>query len=149
MAGGIFWFWPAGVLPVGAMTFDALAEREAEDLLAEDMQAEKEPGPLVCASCGAGITSKRERLEIHGAHSHTFTNPHGLIFNIGCFGNAENCRSVGEATPAWTWFRGYAWRVCVCASCGIHLGWAYEPSPPRAEDRGFYGLILDRLTEPN
>lgn len=149
MASGIFWIWPAGLSPPGVFAFDALAEREVEDLLSEEKCPEKDRKPLICAACGTGITSKRERLEMNGAHSHTFTNPHGLTFHIGCFGNAENCRPEGEATTAWSWFAGYAWRICACAGCGIHLGWRYEPATPRPEDPGFYGLILDRLTAPN
>ena len=149
MASGILWIWPAGLFPPGVVAFDALAEREVEDLLADEATAEKDRNPLICAACGAGITSRREGVEMNGAHRHTFTNPYGLTFDIGCFATAKNCRAEGDATPAWTWFEGYAWRVCVCAGCGIHLGWHYEPATPRAGDAGFYGLILDRLSAPN
>ncbi|MDX1514077.1 MAG: cereblon family protein [Gammaproteobacteria bacterium] len=143
------WLWPAGIFPPGIVAFDALADREVEDLLDEEKAAQKDPSPLLCAACGLGITSRRERVDMNGAHAHTFTNPHGLTFEIGCFGFAENCRLEGEATTAWTWFSGYAWRVCVCTGCSTHLGWAFEAAPPRAGDRGFYGLILDRLTSPD
>lgn len=149
MASGILWVWPGGIFLPGVLAFDALAEREVEDLLSEKKARERDKKPLICAACGAGITSKRERLEMNGAYSHAFTNPHGLTFNIGCFRNAENCRPEGSSTTAWTWFQGYAWRVCVCAGCNTHLGWHYEPSTPRPGDGGFYGLILNRLTTPS
>jgi hypothetical protein len=131
------------------MAFDALAERDVEDLLEEDSATRRDREPLVCAACGARVTSSRERVDVNGAHAHTCTNPHGLTFDLGCFGVAEGCRPLGEATEAWCWFPGYAWRICVCSQCDAHLGWSYEPATPRSGDTGFFGLIFDRLTRPS
>lgn len=143
-----FWF-PAILQPAGAMAFDALAERDVESLLEDEIETTPERGPLVCAACGERVTSSQDRMEMNGTHAHTFTNPHGLTFDIGCFKNAPGCKPVGRATEAWTWFRGYAWRVAVCSRCDAHLGWGYEPAIPDGDSRGFFGLILDRLARPS
>lgn len=148
MAALTFWYFPGLLHPAWAMAFDALAERDAEALIEDKTEKSIDRSPLVCSACGERITSVRDRVEINGNHAHTFTNPHGFSFDIGCFRSAPGCRPFGEATEAWTWFHGYAWRVAVCAGCGTHLGWGYERSPADAHAAGFFGLILDRLTRP-
>jgi hypothetical protein len=96
---------------------------------------------LFCVSCRTLITNQDERITIQGAHEHTCANPHGLTFHIGCFRSARGCVHFGDATAEHTWFKGYSWRIALCAQCQAHLGWVFE-SPTG----GFYGLILDRLT---
>ncbi|MCA9704693.1 MAG: hypothetical protein KDK70_02450 [Myxococcales bacterium] len=96
---------------------------------------------LLCAACGLPVTSERARIEVAGAHRHTFVNPHGLVFEIGCFDRAPGCAAVGPAQAFFSWFPGHAWRVGVCRGCGAHLGWRYD------DPAGFHGLVLDRLRE--
>lgn len=96
---------------------------------------------LRCRACGLPITSDRARVEIAGAHAHTFVNPAGLVFEIGCFRTAPGCVGVGPAEAFFSWFPGYAWRVQLCRGCGAHLGWSYGARPD------FYGLVLDRLAD--
>lgn len=95
---------------------------------------------LFCALCRHPITHQDERIEVNGAHEHRCTNPAGYTFWIGCFHEAGGCIATGEATTAHTWFKGYAWRIAICASCERHLGWRFE-----APADHFHGLILDRL----
>lgn len=78
---------------------------------------------------------------MHGGSEHTFSNPDGFVFHIGCFRNAHGCTAVGIPTLEHTWFSGYSWRIAVCARCQTHLGWWY-----RAPADQFYGLIVDRLS---
>ena len=95
---------------------------------------------LACARCRRPITSGAARIQVGGAHAHTFLNPHGLEFRIGCFGVASGLLRIGEPETFWTWFPGHAWQVELCASCREHLGWEF-----RSSDHRFHGLILDRL----
>ncbi len=81
-------------------------------------------------------------MEINGAHEHTFDNPAGERFRIGCFSAASGLLRVGHSTLAWTWFAGYAWQSEVCAGCRVFLGWLY-----RRGDHRFHGLILAGLVE--
>ncbi len=148
MAALSFWYFPALLHPTWIMAFDALADQDVESLLEDEVEESPDRSPLICTACGERITSIRERVEMNGTHAHTFTNPHGFTFDIGCFRSAPGCKPMGEATDAWTWFRGYAWRVAVCGGCGAHLGWGYEPASPDPDNRGFFGLILDRLSQP-
>lgn len=126
------------------VTFETLDE-EAIDELLDTQDADDEGGrALLCAACRQRVTSRSERIAQGGSHEHTFRNPSGFAFHIGCFRSAPGCEQLGAATEAWTWFAGHAWRVAVCRSCGGHLGWEYRP---RGGGEGFYGLILDRLVE--
>jgi hypothetical protein len=77
-----------------------------------------------------------------GAQAHTFTNPYGMRFHIGCFGHVVGCALEGEPTSYWTWFPGYTWQVENCGSCRQHLGWLF-----RSPTHVFHALILDRLVE--
>lgn len=101
-------------------------------------------GAVRCAACGRTVAWTEQAIEVQGAHRHDCINPHGLRFPIACFRHAPGCRELGPATPAWTWFRGYAWRIAVCRGCGGHLGWRYEAPGLSA----FFGLIVDRLAYP-
>jgi len=96
---------------------------------------------LRCAACDNPITTEEARIEMRGGHAHTFTNPYGFRFQVGCFADALGCSISGEPSHADTWFPRYFWRIAACASCQVHLGWHFE----NAEARAFFGLILPRL----
>jgi hypothetical protein len=95
---------------------------------------------LVCKICGNTITSEAEGIEINGSHEHTFMNPGGFVFRIGCFFDAAGCAILGVPTVDYTWFPGFSWSCVICSTCLTHLGWHY-----RSEGKGFFGLILDQL----
>lgn len=105
----------------------------------------EESRQIVCRQCHNIITRPEEKIEINGAHQHTFANPHGLLFEIGCFRTAEGCGYTGEATEEYSWFKGYAWRVAVCGKCLTQIGWLFSASMGVSR---FNGLILDRLIIP-
>lgn len=99
-------------------------------------------GPLlVCRACDHAVTRRGAALEVAGAHEHTFANPAGIVFRIGCFAEAA-CTVVGTPTLEHTWFAGHRWAIAHCAGCGEHLGWRFASATS-----GFFGLILDRLVE--
>jgi hypothetical protein len=97
---------------------------------------------LVCSRCRAVITCSADGISIDGAHLHTFANPHGLVFEIECFGSAPGCTLEGPPMDDFTWFKGYQWKIAVCRRCIIHLGWLFISS-----GSCFFGLIADRLSE--
>ncbi len=101
----------------------------------------KKENRLFCAACRLPVTRQDERIPVQGGHEHRCTNPQGLSYHIGCFRAAAGCTTVGAARQEYTWFKGYAWRIALCAQCGAHLGWRFE----RAGEY-FHGLISDRLT---
>ena len=81
--------------------------------------------PLIrCRACGYGITDISNRIRVNGAYAHTFANPHGIVFEIGCFSQADGCIHPGNVN---------------------HLGWQYAS----AEGATFFGLILDHLLFPD
>jgi hypothetical protein len=98
---------------------------------------------LLCAVCGAGITSRGTVTEIDGSHRHTFVNPHSYVFEIGCFSAAPGCADLGEPTTEHTWFPGFGWCFSVCANCGVHLGWRFSSVAGAV----FWGLILKQLRD--
>jgi hypothetical protein len=97
---------------------------------------------LLCVRCLQAVTTTGARIEISGRHAHTFANPHGFVFHIGCFAVAPGCAAVGEPTTDFTWFPRFAWQIATCQGCREHLGWIF-----RSTDSRFHGLILDRLVE--
>jgi hypothetical protein len=110
---------------------------EAREFVSED------ENDILCASCLGVLTGKDQRMEIQGSHKHIFSNPHGFVYEIGCFGSAR-CQYAGQPTEEFSWFRGFRWRFAVCARCLTHLGWLFiSPSSHQ-----FHGLILDRLIFP-
>jgi len=115
--------------------------------IVEDETKEKEPDIeeyILCRQCRRIITSPAERIEMQGAHHHTFANPNGIVYQIGCFRSATGCGYAEHSSDEFSWFKGYSWRVAICGSCLLHLGWLF--TSPGSES--FNGLILDHLIQP-
>lgn len=98
---------------------------------------------LLCRQCLFTIANPSDRIIINGSHNHTFANPHGIVFEIGCFADATGCGTIGAPTNEFTWFNGYFWQVAICGSCLTHIGWRFSGSGLN----NFFGLIHDRLVE--
>ena len=96
--------------------------------------------PLMCRRCGQQITSSAQRISVGGLHEHTFSNPEGILFHIGCFGHVLGCRFYGDPTGQWSWFKGYRWQVTYCGECNLHLGWHFSSA-----GHSFHGLVLRNL----
>ena len=98
---------------------------------------------IICRACKNKICSLSSGIEVNGRHQHTFYNPEGVIYQIGCFASAPGCVVHGQPTSHFTWFEGYRWSFALCGNCGVHLGWHY-----RADGGSkFYGLIFNKLAE--
>ena len=108
----------------------------------EDQTREKDEEYILCRQCNHPVTRPVDRIEKDGTHRHTFANPHGIVYEIGCFRSAIGCGYTGPATTEFTWFKGYSWRIAICRACLTHLGWIFIS----AGSDQFHGLILDRLT---
>jgi len=115
--------------------------------LLQDETEEKDPQGaeyIFCRQCLKVISSPDERIEVQGAHQHTFANPHGIIFEIGCFRTAEGCNYTGPSTEEFSWFKGFSWRVAICSRCLLQVGWIFSS----VDTDSFNGLILNRLIFP-
>ena len=100
-------------------------------------------GPiLICRACRSRITRRDLGMEVNGSHRHVFFNPHGDVFELGCFASAKNLVPTGPKTDEFTWFPGYVWQVVACTGCSTQLGWRYT-----GKGGGFFGLILTALAE--
>jgi len=117
---------------------DKKSKKDTKDKNKEKEENEKY---ILCGHCKNKITLPVYKKKIHESHEHTFLNPSGQVFNIGCFEKADGCISVGESIREWTWFYGYSWQVSLCGQCLKHLGWYYSTKLGQS----FFGLILDTL----
>jgi len=97
---------------------------------------------IVCRACGSLVTTPDAVITVKNHHRHTFINPAGITFQIGCFSSAEGCIVHGVPVTEHTWFPGFAWNYATCSNCGAHLGWFFQRN-----DKGFFGLILDLLAD--
>lgn len=97
---------------------------------------------IYCKVCSRAVTDRNKKIAIQGSHAHTFFNPAGIVFELGCFSLAPGCHRAGETTSDFTWFAGFVWCYALCRGCNSHLGWFFEMG-----DRSFYGLILANIRE--
>lgn len=116
---------------------ETVAELEAEQ---EKSTRVEKGGTLVCAVCQHVITETSAAIPVEGSHEHVQANPFGFVFCFGCFSVAPGCALVEGEHSADSWFRGYVWRVAVCAGCKTHLGWYF-----RGDASAFFGLLLNKL----
>lgn len=107
----------------------------------EDESDNEQSRALLCRTCLIPITTEKQRIEKEGKHLHTFFNPAGIVYEIGCFRSAPGCLTYGSSSSEFTWFTGYIWQFVCCSSCQEHLGWKFD-----ADDE-FFGLIIKKLKE--
>lgn len=121
-----------------------MAETDADTVVTDETDDERDHGrsKLVCKTCRSVITRPDLGMEVDGRFRHVFFNPHGYVFELGCFASAKNVTPTGPKTDEFTWFPGFAWQVVACNHCQAQLGWRYT-----GDTGGFYGLILTALVE--
>lgn len=107
-----------------------------------DRLGDDEERVLVCRACRAPVSRADFAIAMDGAHQHTFFNPAGVTYEIGCFSAAPGCAQVGPPTAEFAWFAGYRWCYALCRSCDVLLGWYFT-----GRGNGFWGLIVNRLDE--
>ena len=95
---------------------------------------------IFCVYCNNLITKQNYQIKKNQSHKHTFPNPHGIVFEIGCFKEAPGCTVLKESSNEFSWFSGYSWRIVICSSCLNHLGWLFT-----SNSNSFFGLILEKL----
>jgi hypothetical protein len=98
---------------------------------------------ISCRNCRKYITQPSCQMQMDGSFVHTFANPLGHVFEIGCFDDAPGCLSASPSSSEFSWFKGYSWEIGVCHGCDTHLGWVFHSDGNR-----FFGLILDKLIFP-
>jgi len=98
---------------------------------------------IICRSCGNRITPASSAISMNGSHKHTFFNPHGYVFELGCFSTAPGTIRMGQASGEFTWFSGHTWQITLCGQCNVHIGWYFQGN----SSGSFYGLILRQLAE--
>jgi hypothetical protein len=113
-------------------------DRPAPSTTSRDEDAR--PGDLLCATCGRRITHEDHRIEVGGAHEHTFVNPGGFVHLVGCFAFASGLSYVGPPETAFSWFPGWSWQIAACLTCRTHLGWLF-----RCAGDQFHGLLTAQL----
>ncbi len=107
----------------------------------ENQKKSEEEKYILCRHCENKISQPKYRVTYQGAFDHTFLNPTGDVFHIGCFKKADGCAVLGKSSSEWTWFYGFSWQVALCSQCLNHLGWFYQSE----KGSPFFGLILDAL----
>lgn len=113
---------------------------EDRDIQSEQDTYTEDEKQYLCRFCNSMITSAAAQITVNESHTHIFANPHGFVFEIGCFRNAKGCFYFGHASYEFSWFTGYSWQIAGCRFCKNHLGWYFS-----SENDSFFGLILDRL----
>ena len=96
-----------------------LTQNDEED----EKKAEK---VLRCKQCDAAIAKAKDRISRAEKHLHTFFNPAGIVYEIGCFRRAPGCHVDGPRSTEFSWFAGYSWQISFCSSCSKHLGWFFS-----------------------
>lgn len=121
---------------------------------------------FICRSCGSDVSLANFLVDKHsplalGTINQTIAsgkrvtiqeveNPVGIRFKIFIVQQAY-CAKVESWNTLHSWFPGYAWKLCVCPKCRIHLGWMFEPVESATVDRyfptdkGFYALVQNSV----
>jgi hypothetical protein len=137
-------FWLNSIKTYALLSDEKRApKKEPVTKINDDPEAYKEERWIICRQCQQRLTRPSERTSINGSHRHTFANPSGVVFGLGCFKLVRGCAFIGPPSYEFPWFTGYSWQIAICSACQTHLGWLFKGS----EGNQFFGLILDRLQE--
>ncbi|KAK6112858.1 hypothetical protein QQG55_49320 [Brugia pahangi] len=115
---------------------------------------------LLCRNCGheivegSTLTSEKSVKAIRSYNMtilgrsqlvQVFENAVPEKFDVITASTAE-LRLAGKPFLADTWWPNYEWTVCVCPSCGFHLGWYFQSGNIQSKlHKSFFGLVLDYL----
>jgi len=99
---------------------------------------------ILCRFCHSSITDTINQISVNGSHCHIFANPHGYVFEIGCYKRAKGCLTLLESSLEFSWFPGFLWKITTCRSCANHLGWYFF-----SKSSSFFGLIQKNLIIPH
>ena len=102
------------MFPLFIAANDSILLRPANETDTAERDTPEKADALFCAACRAPITSLRERISVNERHEHVFANPHGYIYQIGCFAVAPGCALIGEETAFFFVVSG----ICV-ADCAL------------------------------
>ncbi|MEH0022890.1 MAG: cereblon family protein [Desulfobacter sp.] len=111
-----------------------------------ETMAQEDP-VIICRNCHLHITWPEFQIEVNQGFSHTFANPQGHVFEIGCFSTAAGCVKASAPSSEFSWFNGYVWSVGICRGCQTQLGWIFSSTEGKTPAR-FFGLILETLIFP-
>ncbi|GAB0091622.1 protein cereblon [Sergentomyia squamirostris] len=131
---------------------------------------------LICRSCGSDVglsnfllykisplalSASNETLFEDNILVQELENPLGIRYRIVLLRHAV-CAHIDsvqindisdkiEWSNYFSWFPGFSWKLCLCAQCGTHLGWMFEPIETATESQafpsaeGFYAIILPSI----
>jgi len=106
---------------------------------------------LVSINSPAALESRVSQLfGLNDVKVQTVKNSLKLQFEILTISKAF-CVGKGNWQLEDSWFPGYVWKICVCAQCGRHIGWMFEPLHLATSDRiyaskeGFYVVIISSV----
>jgi len=126
------------------MDMKIICKQSPDNLYAEEAKKlSKDKEIIVCAFCHNHIADPSKQIAIHQSFRHIFANPHGYVFEIGCFSDVINCCPASTLSNEFPWFIGYSWQIGICTRCSTHLGWYFS-----SESNSFWGLILEKLVFP-
>lgn len=112
----------------------------ATGLLEKTKQKTVEEEAVLCKFCYSIISHTDNLIAVNDSHSHIFANPHGYVFEIGCYKWAPGCLAILKPSAEFSWFSGYHWQLAICKTCSSHLGWYFQ-SPYSS----FFGLLQKDL----
>ncbi|MBF0258680.1 MAG: hypothetical protein HQK62_07570 [Desulfamplus sp.] len=98
---------------------------DKEQNKASEDEQEQTKKVIICAFCANAITDVSQIISVNGSHQHLFVNPHGLVFDTGCFKECNGCIVDPRVSSEFSWFHGYSWRIAGCGRCRQHLGWFF------------------------
>ena len=99
-----------------------------------------------CRSCSNPVAHVGDEISVGDIPVDSMQiNPGGYIHEIFTIRPVFQVIITGQPVPADSWFPGYMWRFCLCAQCGHHLGWSYQPY--RQETIVFFGLRRGSVKE--
>uniref|UniRef100_A0A1L8DP13 Putative conserved secreted protein n=2 Tax=Nyssomyia neivai TaxID=330878 RepID=A0A1L8DP13_9DIPT len=121
---------------------------------------------LICRACGSDVAvtnfllhklspqaryaANETLFEDQKALVQELENPFGIRYRIILLKHAT-CANVDSWSTDFSWFPGYAWKLCLCTKCGTHLGWMFEPTETATSTQvlptqdGFYAIILPNV----
>lgn len=101
---------------------------------------------LCCTRCKAKICHKEDifSMSVSGCQA-TYVNPAGCVHETLTVLKAESLSLNGRPSTEFSWFPGYAWTVCSCSHCDVHIGWRFTATNKKLQPEVFYGISRSNL----
>jgi cereblon len=144
-----FSYWLTGSLPVDTTQRQKLLSfRYATERIAYALDFLTAATEVRCVQCFRKLALIGDTIvDRSGVCGGIFVNSHAVVHDILVTTSAD-VNISGDPVVDNSWFEGFAWQVCYCIGCTMHVGWRFSPAAQRQNSQPNTEAVTNEIVDP-